>query len=136
MRNFFQHLAISFRLGYKDIINRISYNQKQDVNKKATGINNVFERVTDAFVALDKKWQYTYVNEKAAIMHGRKAQDLVGKNIWTEFPDVVNEPFYVACSDGASDRRRVGRGVDPVWLLRHGAIDQRDFKTWWPQGTP
>src|SRR5260221_1190691 len=98
MRNFFQHLAIGFRLGYKDIINRISYNQRlvEDVNKKTAGISNIFERVTDAFVALDKKWQYTYVNEKAAIMHGRKAQDLDGKNIWTEFPDVVNEPFYDA----------------------------------------
>ncbi len=98
MRNFFQHLAIGFRLGYKDIINRISYNQRlvEDVNKKTAGISNIFERVTDAFVALDKKWQYTYVNEKAAIMHGKKAQDLVGKNIWAEFPDVVNEPFYDA----------------------------------------
>ena len=96
MRKFLQHLAIRFRLGYKVILNRISYNQKQDVSKKTAEISNVFERVTDAFVALDKNWQYIYVNEKAAIMHGRKAEDLIGKNIWTEFPDVVDEPFYDA----------------------------------------
>ena len=33
----------------------------------------VFERITDAFVALDKEWHYTYVNEKAAAMFGRRS---------------------------------------------------------------
>jgi len=74
------------------------FNEKleKQVKEKTAEISRVFDRVTDAFVALDKNWCYTYLNEKAELMHGRKAKDLIGKNIWTEFPDVVHEPLYHA----------------------------------------
>lgn len=58
------------------------------------GINRVFERVTDAFIALDKDWKYTYLNSKAEELHGLSANELIGKNIWEVFPDVVTEPFF------------------------------------------
>jgi PAS domain S-box-containing protein len=53
----------------------------------------VFERITDAFVALDRDWVYTYVNSKAAAMFGRTPAQLVGRHIWTEFPEGVGQPF-------------------------------------------
>jgi PAS domain S-box-containing protein len=98
-------LVGGFLLSYKDIRNRFAaaeqlkkFNEEleKQVKEKTFEINKVFERVTDAFIALDKDWRYTYLNEKAGKMHGRKVEDLIGKNIWTEFPDVVNEPFYSA----------------------------------------
>lgn len=58
------------------------------------GLNEVFERVSDAFIALDKNWNYTYVNEKAAELHGRTSDELIGKNIWDIYPDVRNESFF------------------------------------------
>jgi diguanylate cyclase (GGDEF)-like protein/PAS domain S-box-containing protein len=54
----------------------------------------VFERITDAFVALDTNWIYTYVNSKAAQIFGRRPEDLIGKHIWTEFPEGVDQPFH------------------------------------------
>lgn len=59
-----------------------------------TGVNRVFERVTDAFLALDKDWKYTYLNNKAEELHGLSSRDLIGKSIWDIFPDVVTEPFF------------------------------------------
>ncbi len=59
-------------------------------------LKNIFERITDAFIALNKNWNYTYLNKKAATMHGRTPAELIGKNIWKKFPEVVDEPFYVA----------------------------------------
>jgi PAS domain S-box-containing protein len=56
----------------------------------------MFERISDAFVALDKDWRYTYVNRKAAERFGRRASDLIGKHIWTEFPDGLGQPFHLA----------------------------------------
>ena len=53
----------------------------------------VFERITDAFVALDTHWVYTYVNTKAAQIFGRRPEDLIGKHIWTEFPEAVGLQF-------------------------------------------
>jgi PAS domain S-box-containing protein len=59
-------------------------------------IADIFERVTDAFVALDANWRYTYVNRKAAEIFHRRREDLIGKHIWTEFPEGIGQPFYHA----------------------------------------
>ncbi len=56
----------------------------------------VLERISDAVVALDRNWRYTYVNVKAAQIFGRTPADLVGKHIWTEFPEGVGQPFHLA----------------------------------------
>jgi PAS domain S-box-containing protein len=54
----------------------------------------VFERVSDGVVALDTEWRYTYVNQKAATMLGRqRPEDLIGKNIWEEYPESADQPF-------------------------------------------
>lgn len=47
----------------------------------------VLARVSDAFVALDKDWRYTYVNAHAGALFGRDPKSLIGKHIWTEFPE-------------------------------------------------
>ncbi len=52
------------------------------------------ERLTDAFIALDRDWKYTYLNGKAEELHGYAARDLIGKVIWEVFPDVTKEPFF------------------------------------------
>lgn len=57
---------------------------------------DIFERITDGFVSLDRDWRYTYVNQKAAQIFGRQRADLIGKNIWTEFPEGTAQPFYKA----------------------------------------
>lgn len=59
-------------------------------------IASILESISDAFVSLDTNWHYTYVNAKASELFGRKPEDLVGKHIWTEFPEGVGQPFYHA----------------------------------------
>jgi PAS domain S-box-containing protein len=71
-------------------------NLEKEVKEKVAELNDVFERITDAFIALDNNWNYTYLNAKAAEMHGKTSTELVGKNIWDFFPEVVNEDFYTA----------------------------------------
>ncbi|HLA79397.1 MAG TPA: PAS domain S-box protein [Vicinamibacteria bacterium] len=57
----------------------------------------VLDRVSDGFVALDNDWRYTYVNQKAAEMLQRqKPEDLIGRHIWTEYPEGVGQPFHQA----------------------------------------
>ena len=57
---------------------------------------DVLERVSDAVVALDRDWRYTYVNHRAAELFGRKPEDLLGRHIWTTFPEGVGQPFHLA----------------------------------------
>jgi len=69
----------------------------------------VFERITDGFVALDNQWFYTYVNPKAGEMLGRRPEDLIGKHIWTEFPEGIGQPFETAYRRAMAEQR-------PQWL--------------------
>lgn len=57
---------------------------------------SVVERVSDAFIALDVNWIYTYVNEKAGEILSKKPEMLIGENIWAAFPEAVHQPFYHA----------------------------------------
>ena len=80
----------------------------QDITEKKRAEEErrqIFERITDAFVALDKNWCYTYVNPKAEQLFGRQAQDLIGKHIWTEFPEGVGQPFQLAYEQAMADQQ-------------------------------
>ncbi len=59
-------------------------------------LRDLLERISDAFVALDVNWRYTYVNRHAATLFGRRPEDLLGKHVWTEFPEAVGHPFQKA----------------------------------------
>ncbi|MDP3083556.1 MAG: PAS domain S-box protein, partial [Rubrivivax sp.] len=60
-------------------------------------LNSVLERVDDGFVALDTDWHYTYMNQRAATLLGRDSpEDLLGRHIWTEFPEGVGQPVHAA----------------------------------------
>ncbi len=65
---------------------------------------NVLESMADAFVALDTQWCYTYVNRKAAAIFSRTQEYLIGKHIWTEFPEGVGQPFYHAYYRSVAER--------------------------------
>lgn len=57
-------------------------------------VSEIFDRVTDAFVALDSTWHYTYVNRRAGELFGRAPDQLIGRHIWTEFPEGIGQPFH------------------------------------------
>jgi PAS domain S-box-containing protein len=58
---------------------------------------DIIEHMNDGLVVLDKDWHYVYVNQKAAVMlQQQKPSDLIGKHIWTEFPEGVGQPFQLA----------------------------------------
>lgn len=60
-------------------------------------LSSVLNRVNDGIVALNKDWIYTFLNERAAKMLQRDTpEDLLGKNIWTEYPEGVGQPFQLA----------------------------------------
>jgi PAS domain S-box-containing protein len=57
----------------------------------------IIEHINDGLVVLDKDWHYVYVNQKAAAMLQRQSPaDLIGKHIWTEYPEGVGQPFQLA----------------------------------------
>lgn len=53
----------------------------------------LLESITDAFVALDEDWRFTYVNAQAEDILERKREELVGESLWEEFPEVIGSTF-------------------------------------------
>ncbi len=54
----------------------------------------ILESISDAFYAVDENFVFTYINKKAEELWNRKSNSLLGKHIWTEFPDAVNSESY------------------------------------------
>ena len=52
----------------------------------ARRLNNVLESISDAFISLDKKWRYIYINDEAERLLGRPRADMIGREIWAELP--------------------------------------------------
>ncbi len=52
------------------------------------------ESMSDAFQTLDSEWRFTYLNPQCEAILDRRREDLLGKNIWDEFPEAVGTRFY------------------------------------------
>ncbi len=59
-------------------------------------LTETFERITDAFVSFDSKWNFTYVNKRAGEIFNYPPTELIGKNIWKTFPEAKERPSFAA----------------------------------------
>jgi PAS domain S-box-containing protein len=53
----------------------------------------ILESITDAFFAIDEAWTFTYVNNQAEAFLERSRDELVGRNVWDEFPEAIGSTF-------------------------------------------
>lgn len=47
------------------------------------------ESMSDAFFTLDTEWKITYLNPQAELILGRTREDLIGRDMWDEVPQVL-----------------------------------------------
>ena len=57
-------------------------------------VTSILESISDAFFALDHDWRFTYFNRNAEGFWGRSREELLGKNIWEEFPQALGSESY------------------------------------------
>lgn len=68
----------------RDISERKAAEQAlQDAHERTS---RILESIADGFFALDRDWQFTYLNSQAERLLFRTREDLLGSNIWEEFP--------------------------------------------------
>ncbi|MEG5036753.1 PAS domain S-box protein [Microcoleus sp. AT3-D2] len=85
----------------------------QSANYKIT---NILESITDAFIAVDLNWNYTYVNHQAIELLGRSKAELIGKKIWDIFPGGVDLQFYKMASKALAEKVTVEyEEFVPLW---------------------
>ena len=55
----------------------------------ATRLATTLESISDAFFLLDHDWNFVFVNQQAVQTLGGGREDLLGKNLWQEYPHIV-----------------------------------------------
>ncbi|AYQ26736.1 MULTISPECIES: ATP-binding protein [unclassified Polaromonas] len=68
---------------------------------------NTLESITDAFFTLDRDWHFTYVNREAERVLQRSRKELLGKNIWIEFPPALGSQFEIEYRQAIATRTAV-----------------------------
>ncbi|SMB85223.1 GAF domain-containing protein [Deinococcus hopiensis] len=76
---------------------------------------DVLESINDGFYAVDETWRFIYVNRRAEELWHRHREDLLGKVIWEEFPEIVGSEPYQAHFQAVQERQMVRlEAVSPV----------------------
>ncbi|MBI3137911.1 MAG: PAS domain-containing protein [Sphingobacteriales bacterium] len=78
---------------------------EEEARKSEEKYRIFIQRVTDAFISLDHNWCYTYLNQQAGELIHRKPEDLIGKNVWAEFPDAVHSATFMAFNQAMNEQR-------------------------------
>lgn len=54
----------------------------------------VAETLTNGFFTVDRTWTVTYWNKAAEVILGVRSKDIIGKNLWQKFADVIPIELY------------------------------------------
>jgi PAS domain S-box-containing protein len=69
---------------------------ERELRESNERISDILESISDAFIVFDKEWRFTYVNPQAEEILkplNKSRANLLGKNYWQEFPDLVGTPL-------------------------------------------
>lgn len=61
--------------------------------KLADRLATTLDSITDALFTLDADWRFTYVNAEAARLLSRPTEELLGRGIWSVFPQALGSPI-------------------------------------------
>ncbi|SDA58739.1 PAS domain S-box-containing protein [Algoriphagus alkaliphilus] len=83
----YQYLSIRFD------ITKIKIAEEQ-VLRTLEEKNKILESIGDAFFTVDKNWVVGYWNKQCESLLGINREEILGKNIWEEFPEAVSLPSH------------------------------------------
>ena len=67
---------------------------RREAEEARERISAILESITDAFIAFDNEGRLTYINRQAERFLQRPREDLLGKNLWEEFPEAAASRLY------------------------------------------
>jgi diguanylate cyclase (GGDEF)-like protein/PAS domain S-box-containing protein len=69
---------------------------QQGVGRRTVSADAILAGITEAFYVVDEEWRFIYVNEEAERLLGKRADELLGRSVWLEFPAAVGSGFEEA----------------------------------------
>lgn len=100
------HRDISERKSAESKLQAFTTELAQQVQEKTAEISSIMQRITDGFLALDNNLTFTFVNKQAGEILGRLPQQMIGKNIFTDFPETASKNFNDACLKAYQTQQR------------------------------
>jgi PAS domain S-box-containing protein len=82
----FAHTFQAMALSLKNSQNALAASSEQT--------RNIVEGISDGFVAFDKQWRCTYVNDKATELSRIPRSEILGRNAWELYPDIAKTSVY------------------------------------------
>jgi diguanylate cyclase (GGDEF)-like protein/PAS domain S-box-containing protein len=67
----------------------------------------ILESISDAFVAVDRNWRFTYLNAKAEQLFRMRSRRLIGRVCWELFPEGVRTVGYRRLNEAMRDGHEV-----------------------------
>lgn len=59
-------------------------------------LGDMLDSLSDGFMSIDRSWRFTYLNHTAERYLQQKRENLLGRNIWECYPDLVGSGYYCA----------------------------------------
>ena len=95
--------ATGISVFFRDITDQKKAELKARESEERYGV--LIDRITDAFIAVDGDFRFTYVNKQAGELMGRDPKMIIGQSVWVEFPDVVGSPLYNTCLEAFKNQQ-------------------------------
>jgi diguanylate cyclase (GGDEF)-like protein len=61
----------------------------------------ILDHITDGVMALDREWKFRNINRTAARLLKRRSEDLLDREIWAEYPDLIGSSYEAAYRQAA-----------------------------------
>jgi PAS domain S-box-containing protein len=102
-------------IGYLGVHRDITDRRRAEDERRAAQrrIETILETITDAFVAVDRDWRYTYVNDLALgrmrkqLGPGLRREDVLGARMWELCPEIVGTEFHTRYQEAMREGRPV-----------------------------
>lgn len=79
---------------YKNQLEHIVKERTRELAAANRRVTSVIESITDGFFTLNRDWAFTYINKHQHLPKNKEAQEVLGKNIWRVFPEMVGSKMY------------------------------------------
>ena len=80
---------------------------RRALQESAEKMTDILENTSDGFFAVDAEWRFTFVNPEAEKLLGRRRQDLIGREMWSEFLELNGGVFEHSCRRVLSEQAAV-----------------------------
>jgi PAS domain S-box-containing protein len=101
------NIDITERKMMEEQLRKFNEELEEQVKQKASELTNIFERVTDAVIAMDNDFNCRYANKKAGELINRDPASIIGKSLIAEFPFFAETEAYKKALEAMSTQQPV-----------------------------